>query len=54
MNQSIYLMLATPYLALAVVGFLIYRGCQQNAAYLRSSQRSDEPSTSDPGASSGA
>lgn len=33
MNQSIYLMIAVPYLTLAVVGFLIYRGCKKNMAY---------------------
>jgi hypothetical protein len=33
MNQSIYLMVSVPYLALAVFGFLIYRGCKKNAAY---------------------
>ena len=33
MNESIYLMISVPYLTLAVVGFLIYRGCKKNAAY---------------------
>ncbi len=33
MNQSIYTMIAVPYLSLAVVGFLIYRGCKKNTAY---------------------
>ena len=45
MNQSIYLMVSTPYLALGVVGFFIYRGCKKNAAYLRSLQASDEVPT---------
>jgi hypothetical protein len=36
MNQSIYLMVSTPYITLAVVGFLIYRGCKKNAEYRRS------------------
>jgi hypothetical protein len=33
MNQSIYLMLAVPYTAFGVVGFLIYRGMKQNDEY---------------------
>ena len=33
MNQSIYLMLVVPYSALGIVGFCIYRGVKQNAAY---------------------
>jgi hypothetical protein len=33
MNQSIYLMIAVPYLSLAVLGFLIYRGCKKNAEF---------------------
>jgi hypothetical protein len=33
MNQSIYLMIAVPYTALGVVGFLIYRGMKQNDEY---------------------
>lgn len=32
-NQSIYLMLAVPYLALVVGGFLIYRGVKKNEEY---------------------
>jgi hypothetical protein len=39
MNQSIYLMVSVPYLALGVVGYLIYRGCKKNAAYLQSLRR---------------
>ncbi len=34
-NYSIYLMIAVPYLSLAVVSFLIYRGLKKNADYLR-------------------
>ena len=33
MNQSIYLMLAIPYSALGVVGFMIYRGMKKNDEY---------------------
>jgi hypothetical protein len=33
MNQSIYLMIAVPYSALGILGFMIYRGVQQNEAY---------------------
>lgn len=33
MNQSIYLMLASAYGSLAVVGFVIVRGARKNAAY---------------------
>jgi hypothetical protein len=33
-NTSIYLMVGVPYLLLGSVGFLIYRGCQKNAAFL--------------------
>ena len=35
MNQSIYLMLLVSYGSFGIVGFLIYRGCQKNAEYLR-------------------
>jgi hypothetical protein len=35
MNQSIYLMVSMPYLALGGIGFVIYRGCKKNAAYLQ-------------------
>jgi len=35
-NQSIYLMVGVPYLSFTVVGFMIYRGCKLNAAYLKS------------------
>ena len=38
MNQSIYLMVSMPYVLLGVVGFLIYRGCKKNAAYLKALQ----------------
>ena len=37
-NQSIYFMVGVPYLSLTVCGFLIYRGCKMNAAYLKSLQ----------------
>jgi hypothetical protein len=33
MNQSIYLMIGVPYTALAIGGFLVYRGCKKNAEY---------------------
>ena len=33
MNQSIYLMLGVPYSALAIVGFLIYRGMRKNEEF---------------------
>jgi len=32
MNQSIYLMIAVPYSALAVGGFCVYRGLKKNRA----------------------
>jgi len=38
MNQSIYLMVTVPYVALMVVGFLIYRGCKKNEEHLRLAQ----------------
>ena len=38
MNQSIYLMISVPYTALAVGGFLVYRGCKKNAQYRKSLQ----------------
>jgi hypothetical protein len=34
-NQSIYLMVSVPYATLGVIGFLIYRGCKKNAAFLQ-------------------
>jgi hypothetical protein len=42
MNQSIYLMVSVPYLTLGVVSFLIYRGCQKNAQYLASLERTSD------------
>jgi hypothetical protein len=33
MNDSIYLMVSVPYITLAVVGFIIYRGCQKNTEW---------------------
>jgi hypothetical protein len=42
MNQSIYLMIGVPYLALAVFGFLIYRGCKKNAEYLKNLRRPED------------
>ena len=42
-NNSIYLMVSVPYLALAIVGFLIYRGCQKNTAYFAKLARPDDP-----------
>ena len=41
-NRSIYLMVSVPYITLAVVGFLIYRGCRKNAEYLKSIQQSPD------------
>jgi hypothetical protein len=35
MNQSIYLMLAVPYAALGIVGFMIYHGVRKNEEYRR-------------------
>jgi hypothetical protein len=32
-NNSIYLMIGVPYLALGIAGFAIYRGVRQNAEY---------------------
>ena len=39
-NWSIYLMVGMPYLLLGTVGFLVYRGLQQNA---RAEQRTAGP-----------
>jgi hypothetical protein len=39
MNQSIYLMLAVPYTAAGVFGFLIYRGVKKNAEYVRAMEQ---------------
>jgi hypothetical protein len=41
MNQSIYFMLAVPYSALGIVGFLIYRGVKQNEQY----RKDNDPSS---------
>ncbi len=38
MNENIYLMLGVPYLTLVVLGIMVYRGMQKNAAYLDSVQ----------------
>jgi hypothetical protein len=35
-------MVSVPYIALGVVGFLIYRGCKKNAEYLKSMEKSDK------------
>jgi hypothetical protein len=40
-NQSIYLMVGMPYLLLATLGLLIYRG-------IKTAQRKDEPSADGP------
>ena len=53
MNQSIYLMLAVPYTAAGVFGFLIYRGVRKNAEYVRAMEqpppaRGAEPETGGP------
>jgi hypothetical protein len=34
MNQSIYIMLGVPYLALGVFGVMIYRGAKKNEAHV--------------------
>ena len=36
-------MLIVPYTSLAVVGFLIYRGCKKNAEYLKSLEQNQNP-----------
>jgi hypothetical protein len=41
-NQSIYLMVSVPYITLAVVGCIIYRGCRKNAEYLASLERAPD------------
>jgi hypothetical protein len=43
MNQSIYLMVSVPYVALGVFGLLIWRGCKKNAEYLESMQQPGTP-----------
>lgn len=40
MNNSIYLMLAVPYSAVLVVGYMIYRGMKKNQEYLKAQQES--------------
>jgi hypothetical protein len=39
MNQSILFMLAVPYTATAIVGFLIYRGVKKNSEYLKAREQ---------------
>jgi hypothetical protein len=41
-------MVSVPYLALAVVGFLIYRGCRKNAEYRESLDDVSVPIDSSP------
>jgi hypothetical protein len=36
-------MVSVPYLALGVVGFLIYRGCKKNAEYYQRLAQESEP-----------
>ena len=43
MNQSIYLMVSMPYLALGIVGVCIYRGFKKNAAYLEAMRQDNSP-----------
>ena len=33
MNRSIYLMVSVPYVALGLVGFMVYRGVRKNDEY---------------------
>jgi hypothetical protein len=51
-NNSIYLMVGVPYILLGSVGFLIYRGCQKNAAFqqvrLRDENRDDKIEGNEP------
>jgi hypothetical protein len=42
-NQSIYLMLAVPYTAFGVMGFLVYRGIRKNDAYRQSVTEQPSP-----------
>jgi CHASE3 domain sensor protein len=42
-NQSIYLMLAVPYTAFGVMGFLVYRGIRKNDAYRQSVTEQTSP-----------
>jgi hypothetical protein len=37
-NASIYLMVGVPYLSLAIMGFLIYRGVMKNAEFRRNQE----------------
>ena len=42
-NNSIYLMIGVPYASLGLIGFVIYRGVQKNAAFFENLQSpSDE------------
>ena len=43
MNQSIYLMVSVPYLALGLVGFMIYRGVRKNDEYLTNQTNPQAP-----------
>jgi hypothetical protein len=43
-NNSIYLMVGVPYTVLGIVGFMIYRGCKKNAAFLDSMGNADAAS----------
>ncbi len=43
-NNSIYMMIAVPYLSLGLLGFGIYRGLKMNAAYFEKLQANDDDS----------
>ena len=43
-NNSIYMMIAVPYLSLGLLGFGIYRGLKMNAAYFEKLHAKDDDS----------
>ena len=47
-NNSIYLMVFTPYISLAVVTFLIYRGVKKNEAFRRARGLAQDPGLAPP------
>jgi len=47
-NVSIYLMVGMPYLLLAGISLLIWRGLKKNQEHLRAQGRSVQPSDADP------
>jgi hypothetical protein len=48
-NQSVYVMVSVPYITLAVVGFMIYRGCKKNAEYLKTLAEKEPPGSGNAG-----